>query len=75
MTVTYAKPGTQPPVYLAGSFSEPEWHPEEMEFTTEGTEHQFHKKILAEEGGSFQYKFRIGNGDWWVLNEEAPTGT
>jgi hypothetical protein len=74
VTVEYSKPGTQPPVYLAGSFSEPGWHPEEMEYTTEGLEHQFHKELLVEEGGNFQYKFRIGPGDWWVLNEDSPTG-
>lgn len=73
VTVNYASPGAQPPVYLAGSFSD--WHPEEMEFTTDANdEHLFKKEVMVEEGGVFQYKFRIGDGDWWVLNEQAPTG-
>ena len=25
--------------------------------------------------GEYQYKFRLGPGDWWVLDETKPTGT
>ena len=24
--------------------------------------------------GEYQYKFRLGPGDWWVLDETKPTG-
>lgn len=75
-TLEYTSPGVVPPVFIAGSFSEPAWDPIEMEYTVaENGEHHFHKEILAEEGGNFQYKFRLGTGDWWALNESAPTGT
>jgi hypothetical protein len=75
VTLTYASSGAQPPVFLAGSFSEPEWGPQEMEFTTgENGELHFHKEVEVDEGGEYQYKFRIGHGDWWELNEQAPTG-
>jgi hypothetical protein len=75
ITLTYASSGAQPPVFLAGSFSEPVWDPQEMEFTTdENGELHFHKKVEVDEGGEYQYKFRIGLGDWWELNEQAPTG-
>ncbi|KAI9742600.1 MAG: hypothetical protein M1818_003741 [Claussenomyces sp. TS43310] len=70
--VTYVKPGTQPPIYLAGSFSEPAWHPEEMQYTTNGPEHEFYKEVMTDEGAQHQYKFRIGSGEWWVLDEDAP---
>lgn len=73
--LTYANSGVQPPVFLAGTFSEPAWHPWEMDFTTdENGEHRFHREVQVDEGGEFEYKFRIGNGDWWDVNEEAPTG-
>ncbi|KUJ19516.1 uncharacterized protein LY89DRAFT_731911 [Mollisia scopiformis] len=76
VTVKYSKPGTQPPIYLAGSFSDPEWQPQEMQFTTdENNEHEFHKKVDIEEGKEYQYKFRLGPGDWWTLNEDSPTVT
>ena len=69
-------PGVRPPVYLAGSFSDPAWHPQEMDFTTEeNNEYSFYKDIMVEEGSRSQYKFRIGSGDWWELDENAPTGT
>ena len=72
VTLTYASPGAQPPIFLAGSFSEPAWYPQEMHFTTdENGEHEFHKEVLVEQGGQYQYKFRIGDGDWWALNEQA----
>lgn len=76
VTVRYAKPGTQPPVFLAGSFSNPEWLPEEMQYTPTGDhDFEYHKKVYIEEGKEYQYKFRLGNGDWWVLNEDSPSGT
>lgn len=75
VTLKYSSPGAQPPVFLAGSFSEPAWDPIEMDYTTaEDGEHHFTKKVMVEEGGQFQYKFRIGTGDWWALDEDAPTG-
>jgi hypothetical protein len=76
VTITYTHPGTQPPIYLAGSFSEPPWYPQEMDFTTEqDNKHRFYKEVVVDEGARFQYKFRIGSGDWWVLDENASTGT
>jgi len=74
--ITYRKAGTQPPLYLAGTFSEPRWHPIEMEYTTEqGGEHTFQKEVHVRPRDTLQYKFRVGDGDWWVLDEDSPTGT
>ena len=74
VTVRYSKPGSQPPIFLAGSFSDPAWHPEEMQYTTsEAGEHDFYKEVQVEEGSAYQYKFRIGEGEW-MLNEDSPTG-
>ncbi|EFQ28439.1 hypothetical protein CGRA01v4_07409 [Colletotrichum graminicola] len=76
VTITYKKPGTQPPIFVAGSFSDPQWQPQEMQFITEdGGEHTFHKNIEVPPGSQIQYKFRVGLGDWWVLNEDGPTVT
>ncbi|KAI6713750.1 hypothetical protein JHW43_003690 [Diplocarpon mali] len=76
VTVRYSKPGTQPPIYLAGSFDSPQWHePREMRYTTdEHNEHDFYTDVDVQEGREYQYKFRVGPGDWWVLNEDSPTG-
>ncbi|RKU40280.1 hypothetical protein DL546_000218 [Coniochaeta pulveracea] len=76
ITITYRRPGTQPPIFVAGEFSDPPWTPQEMDYTTdEDGEHTFKKDIEAYAGSSVQYKFRVGLGDWWVLNEDAPTAT
>jgi hypothetical protein len=74
VTVRYFKPGTQPPVFVAGSFSDPEWQPQEMQHNLKGGEFEYYKEVHIEAGKKYQFKFRIGNGDWWVLDEEFPTG-
>ncbi|KAK0128283.1 hypothetical protein ONS95_000258 [Cadophora gregata] len=76
ISVKYSKPGTQPPIFLAGSFSDPAWQPQEMQYTTdENNEHEFFREVNVEQGKEYQYKFRIGLGEWWILNEDSPTGT
>ncbi|KAK0711123.1 hypothetical protein B0H67DRAFT_555155 [Lasiosphaeris hirsuta] len=75
-TISYQKPGTQPPIFVAGTFSEPQWEPHEMDYTTEEEgEHVFKKEIFVEPGSKIQYKFRVGSGNWWVLDEGSPTAT
>jgi hypothetical protein len=74
VTVRYFKPGTQPPVFVAGSFSDPEWQPQEMQHNLKGGEFEYYKEVHIEAGKKYQFKFRIGNGDWWVLDDEFPTG-
>ncbi|KAK3996022.1 hypothetical protein QBC44DRAFT_5492 [Cladorrhinum sp. PSN332] len=71
--ITYTKPGTVPPVFVAGTFSDPPWQPHEMDsFLQDDGEHIFRKPIQGKLGDKVQYKFRIGQGDWWVLREGDP---
>lgn len=73
LTITYHQPGTQPPVFLAGDFSQ--WAPQEMSYsTTDAGEHFFTETIKVPEGTEVQYKFRLGPGDWWALDETAEKG-
>ena len=73
--ITYHKPGTQPPLYVAGTFSNPPWQPCEMDHTTRPDgEYDFKKEVRAEPGTKIHYKFRINDGDW-VLNDDEPTVT
>ncbi|KLU84004.1 hypothetical protein MAPG_03052 [Magnaporthiopsis poae ATCC 64411] len=73
VTFTFRRPGTKPPVFVAGSFSEPQWEPQEMTACAleEQDEYEFKAEILAVPGSSIQYKFRLGHGDWWLLDEKA----
>lgn len=74
VTITNRAPGIQPPLYVAGSFSDPSWVPEPMEHT-EGEDgvYTFTKNIQVEPHSKIQYKFRAGE-DHWFLNEGAPSG-
>lgn len=75
ITIVYQAPQTQPPLFVAGSFSNPQWVPQEMDYTTdEDGKITFSKKFDVEPDSKIQYKFRVGPGDWWVLDESAPTG-
>jgi ATP-dependent RNA helicase MRH4 len=74
-TVTYKKPGTSPPIFIAGSFSDPPWELHEMDCTTDQDgEHTFQSKLMLEPDQDYQFKLRIGHDNWWVLAENYPTG-
>ncbi|KAI1078448.1 hypothetical protein F5B20DRAFT_582366 [Whalleya microplaca] len=72
ITFTYQKSGTKPPIYVAGTFSDPAWKPQEMDVSVDQHgEHVFTKEVMVDDGSEIQYKFRIGPGDWWALDENA----
>lgn len=76
VALTYRRPGTRPPIFVAGTFTEPPWTPQEMECTAdENGEMIFSKTCRLKPGEDVQYKFRVGTGNWWVLDETSPTGT
>ncbi|KAK0944743.1 hypothetical protein LTR29_003756 [Friedmanniomyces endolithicus] len=71
-TVKYTSKGLQPPVYIFTSLSEPQWEAVEMDHETLADgENGFSKTFMADEG-EYQYKFRLGPGDWWALDETKP---
>ncbi|CAK7232728.1 hypothetical protein SCUCBS95973_008356 [Sporothrix curviconia] len=74
--ITYRSSDLQPPLWVAGSFSNPPWTPFEMQHRTAANgEHIFTRAIHVKPGTAVQYKFRVGSGDWWVLDESVPTVT
>lgn len=67
--ISYSHPGLQPPVYFAGSLGDRQWVPLEMDVDEKDDgELEFWREFHVEEG-EYQYKFRLGPGDWWVLDE------
>lgn len=75
VTITHRVRDIQPPLFVAGTFSDPQWTPHEMDFKTGSDgEHIFTKDFEVEPGSKLQYKFRVGHGNWWQLNDDAPTG-
>ncbi|KAK7530155.1 uncharacterized protein J3D65DRAFT_640359 [Phyllosticta citribraziliensis] len=78
VTITFYHPSTSPPVFVATSLTNPPWQVVEMDVKQERTPSGdliFEKKFDAVEAGEYQYKFRLGPGDWWVCDDNAPTGT
>ena len=83
--VTYARQSITPPVYFAASFTDPPWHPQQMLYKEvkskpingaggeAASEFLFFQDCEVPEG-QWQYKFRVGEGDWWVLDETSPIG-
>ncbi|KAK0722733.1 hypothetical protein B0T26DRAFT_674406 [Lasiosphaeria miniovina] len=72
--ITYQRPNTRPPIFVAGTYSDPPWQPEEMEYTTNAEGHHvFMKEVFAKPGSKIQYKFRVGTGDWWAVDERSHT--
>jgi hypothetical protein len=79
--ITFSSSGAVPPVYVAGAFTKPPWHPTELESEKSSVddavgvdEYVFWKDFEVEEG-SWQYKFRLGDGEWWVCDGNAEIGT
>lgn len=81
VTINFASPGAQPPVFVAGSFTNPPWRPQELDFVVdeiedsapERKEYKFFAQFQLEEG-QWEYKFRLGYGNWWVCDDQTETG-
>lgn len=74
VTISYRKAGVRPPVFLAGSHTDPQWVPQEMRWTLdERGENHFTSEVEVEADRDYQYKFKIGHGNDWDLDEQSPT--
>ena len=74
VTVTIERRGGKPPVYVAGSFTDPAWEPLMMDtmMAANGEQH-FTKQVNVVEKADYHYKFLLADGTW-VLDDTAPTG-
>lgn len=80
-TITFLKPGVAPPVFVAGTLTTPAWSPIEMTATyilpVIGSEPSY--KFTAEfhnvPVGEYQYKFKLGTDEMWVVDQNQETTT
>ncbi|KAF1822283.1 uncharacterized protein K489DRAFT_381032 [Dissoconium aciculare CBS 342.82] len=73
ITIGFTSPGLQPPVYICSTLTNPQWDAVEMDVTrNEKGEYRFRKTFTVDEG-DYQYKFRLGPGDWWATDDGKPT--
>jgi Glycogen recognition site of AMP-activated protein kinase len=73
VTITYEHHGTTPPIFIAGSFTDPAWQPVELDHKQVNGEYIF-SKTFDITPGMHRYKFRVGHGDWWVCDDMNSTG-
>ena len=76
-TITFSQTGVQPPVYVVTSLSEPPWETLEMSVDKEQTASAnaiFTRHFDNVPEGDYQYKIRIGDGNW-VVDESKDSGT
>lgn len=69
VVIEFASPGLRPPVYVGTSLSDPQWEPLEMEHFSQHDGEFIFRKFFAVEEGEYQYKLRLGPGDWWVCDD------
>ncbi|KAG9200333.1 hypothetical protein G6514_007158 [Epicoccum nigrum] len=76
-TITFTQPGVQPPVYVVTSLSSPPWATLELkpsEDKTPSGDFVFEQKFANVSEGSYQYKIRIGEGNW-VVDDSKESAT
>lgn len=77
VTITYRNQiSTPPPVFLAGSWTDPPWLLHEMQSVPEGGSQSVYQALIhVQPGLEYQFKFKLGDGDLWVLDEDTEVGT
>ncbi|KAI1426238.1 hypothetical protein F5Y12DRAFT_301628 [Xylaria sp. FL1777] len=76
VTFTFHRRGVHPPLFVAGSFSNPPWQPQKMDASIDQHgDYIFTKRAMVDECSEIQYKFRHASGDWWALDPDADTVT
>ncbi|WPH03025.1 Hypothetical protein R9X50_00589900 [Acrodontium crateriforme] len=73
VTLFYSSPGLQPPVYAFTNLSDPKWEAVEMDAKKNDKGEWNFSKTFSVEPGDYQYKFRLGPGDWWALDDQHET--
>ena len=79
LTIEFSKPEVVAPVFVAGTFTA--WTPIEMQLKPPAESSsekpaalRFFKTFDNVSEGEQQYKFRLGNGDSWALDEKTKIG-
>ncbi|KAI3343511.1 hypothetical protein F4824DRAFT_507352 [Ustulina deusta] len=76
VTFTFHRRGAHPPLFVAGSFSDPPWQPQEMNASVDQHgDYIFTKQVMVDECSEIRYKFRHASGDWWALDPDTDTVT
>ncbi|KJZ78945.1 hypothetical protein HIM_01718 [Hirsutella minnesotensis 3608] len=70
VTFTFRKPGTQPPLLVAGTFSDPPWQLREMQHQLDDAgEYFFTANVPLQADSQYLYRFKTPDQDEWILDE------
>lgn len=74
-TITYRAPCDGSTLFIAGTFSKPEWLLQEMQPSTpDGHFTTYSICVMVEPGTEYQYRFRHGRDGNWAVDEQKPMG-
>ncbi|KAJ6784425.1 hypothetical protein PWT90_07062 [Aphanocladium album] len=72
-TITYCAPCQGGSLFIAGTFSKPEWLLQEMNCTESSENPQTYSiRVMVEPGKEYQYRFRQGREGNWAVDEQKP---
>ncbi|KAI4161101.1 MAG: hypothetical protein LQ342_005138 [Letrouitia transgressa] len=79
VNIRFTSAGARPPIYIAGSFTSPEWVPQEMDYHLDAESREFEPSYIFFKSfdllpGRYFYKLRLGDGDWWVCDDRMEIG-
>ena len=73
--IEYVSADIPEPLFVAGTFGDPPWRLQQMQCVAGGDGlRRFVASVWVEPGRVYQYKFRPGSGDRWILDEKRPIG-
>ncbi|KAJ3498764.1 hypothetical protein NLG97_g871 [Lecanicillium saksenae] len=71
--ITYCAPSHAGSLFIAGTFSKPEWLLQEMHCTEpSASPHTYSIRVMVEPGKEYQYRFRQGREGDWAVDEQKP---
>lgn len=75
LQIEYRATDVEGPVFLAGSFTDPPWTLQQMQRVFNDQRRPiFAASVRIEPGQDYQFKFKLGTGDHWVVDESRPIG-
>ena len=75
--IVYPYPEAEPPIFVAGDFTDPPWDPHELNYEKTSTGESRFSRSFNITDGEWQYKFRLGSNsseEQWICDNNTETG-
>lgn len=75
-TITYSDPCEGDALFIAGTFSSPQWMLQQMRRSTPSDGPATYSIcVMVEPGKEYQYRFKQGRDGDWAVDDQKPVGT